>query len=205
MKKVVIATAFGVTCAVALVFSALQTQSTISQQLIRLHVRANSNTQEDQSLKLRVRDAVLRETSKITAGCTSAPQAEQMISENMDKLVYEAKKEISAQGFDYPVTARLGKSEFPTKTYGDMTLPAGTYKALTLEIGSGKGENWWCVMFPPLCFTEETVAVSANADKILMENLDDETYNMIKKKDFKVKFKIYESILNAGAKIKRAK
>lgn len=205
MKKLVLPIFVGMVAAVTILIGASGTQSAVSEELIRLHVRANSNSDADQELKLCVRDAILAEARNLATDCKNAQEAEAKIADNLDKILVCAKNEVTKQGYSYPVSIGLGKSPFPAKTYGDITLPAGTYKALTVEIGKGKGNNWWCVMFPPLCFTEETVAATADTDKILMENLDKETYSAVKQNGFQIKFKIYESILNAKSKIQNMK
>ncbi len=205
MKKIVLPIFVGMVVAVTVLIGAYETQSAVSEEVIRLHVRANSNTEADQELKLCVRDAILTEVRNLATDCSNAQEAETKIADNLDEILVCAKNEVAKQGYSYPVKVGLGKSPFPTKSYGDITLPAGTYKALTVEIGEGNGDNWWCVMFPPLCFTRETVAATADAREFLMENLDKETYAAVKQNGFQVKFKIYESILNAKSKVQNAK
>ncbi len=195
MKKSVMAICIGFLLAVSVVCSAGQTSRTISEGVIRLHIRANSNTPEDQQLKLKVRDKILKEARKIAQDTHSTEDAQKVIVQNLTLLEDTARNEIQKNGYDYTVNANFGKSKFPTKTYGNLTLPAGTYKALTIDIGSGKGENWWCVMFPPLCFTEEAFAKTEPvSDEILAENLGSDTYNMLNGENIQIKFKIYEII-----------
>ena len=204
-RKILIPTLAGVVVAVTLLMGAFKTQSALSREVIRLHVRANSNTDADQKLKLSVRDAILSEARKLSTDCTSASEAETLITSNMDKILLCAQNEVRKNGYSYPVSVNFGKSTFPAKAYGELNFPAGSYKALTVEIGEGTGDNWWCVMFPPLCFTEETVSAFAETDKILMDNLNKEAYSAVNPKGFTVKFKIYESILNAKSGLQNSK
>ena len=123
----------------------------IPSQVLRLHVLANSDSEADQELKLQVRDRILKESAGMLDGIGDRSEAEQAVSLRLPELREAAQKEIRARGFRYPVAVSLEKAYFPTKTYGDVTLPAGEYDALEVTIGSGKGHNWWCVIFPPLC------------------------------------------------------
>ena len=123
----------------------------IPSQVLRLHVLANSDSQQDQSLKLKVRDRVLEESGGMLNGVKDRAEAEAAVRKSLDHLRETAQNEVERQGYSYPVTARLAKTYFTTRTYGDVTLPAGVYDALEITIGSGKGHNWWCVIFPQLC------------------------------------------------------
>ena len=118
--------------------------------VLRLHVIAHSDAPADQALKLKVRDALLEEGQVFTAA-ENKQAAEKRLADALPKLQQTAQRVIDAQGFDYGVALSLTPAYFPTRTYGDVTLPAGTYDALRVVIGDGKGQNWWCVMFPPLC------------------------------------------------------
>ena len=197
MKKSVMSICIGFLLAVSLVCSAGKTSHAISEGVIRLHIRANSNTPEDQELKLKVRDRILKEAEKMAQDTHSTEEAEEVIVKNLAFLEDTAQDEIQKNGYNYSIDADFGKSKFPLKTYGDLTLPAGTYKALTIDIGEGKGENWWCVMFPPLCFTKEAFAkTDPVSDEILAENLGSDNYDMLKNENIQIKFKIYEIISN---------
>ncbi len=124
------------------------------ENLIRLHVVAHSDRPEDQDLKLLVRDAVLRETSILFAEAASKEEAQRIIVENQDRIISAAEEVVQAQGFDYPVSIQVGNYMFPTRSYGELILPAGDYDAVRVTIGDAKGANWWCVLFPPLCLAE---------------------------------------------------
>ncbi|MCM1363993.1 MAG: stage II sporulation protein R [Faecalibacterium sp.] len=123
----------------------------IRQEVLRLHVIANSDSFDDQLLKLKVRDCVLEEGKSIFGASQTKQSAESVIISNIELLRNAAQEEINRSGYDYSVSVEVGKSRFPTKTYGDVTLPAGEYDAVRVVIGEGSGKNWWCVMFPPLC------------------------------------------------------
>ena len=130
---------------------ALRTQDELADKVVRLHVLANSDSEEDQALKLRVRDAVLEQATAILEQSADRREAESRLRGQLLELERIAAKEIAAEGYDYPVTVNLENTDFPTKEYDGFTLPAGEYLALRVIIGEGKGQNWWCVVFPPLC------------------------------------------------------
>lgn len=123
----------------------------IRNACLRLHVIANSNSQEDQALKLKVRDAVLESGTEIFGKSATKEDAEKIIEDNISALENAAEKTVAENGYDYNIKIEVGKSYFPTKTYDNFTLPAGQYDAVRVIIGSGSGKNWWCVMFPTLC------------------------------------------------------
>ena len=126
-------------------------QDRLADRVLRLHVLANSDTRADQDLKLRVRDRVLAEVRPLLTGVTDAAEAEAVLTEHLPTLTAAAAEEITRQGYAYPVTVTLEDVWFPTRTYDAAALPAGTYRALRVVIGSGEGHNWWCVVFPSLC------------------------------------------------------
>ena len=123
----------------------------IREEILRLHVIANSDSDADQDLKLRVRDAVLLSGKAIFSGSEDIISAEGKISEKTDVLLNSARETIYSLGYDYDVKIELKRCYFPTRVYDDITLPAGYYNAVRIIIGEGKGKNWWCIMFPPLC------------------------------------------------------
>ncbi|HHY81791.1 MAG TPA: stage II sporulation protein R [Clostridiales bacterium] len=133
--------------------------------LIRLHVIANSDSPEDQALKLRVRDKLLLSFGDLFRSVRTIDEARVLIESNLDNLKETALTEIRKQGYEYQVEAQLGVYPFPTKVYGSKVYPAGRYEALRVVIGEGKGANWWCVMFPPLCFVDVSTGVVSQADE----------------------------------------
>ncbi len=126
-------------------------QAALADNVIRLHVLANSDTQEDQQLKLLVRDRVLAEAEGLYQPGDDVSAAYARLEEALPRLAAAGRQVVEEQGYDYPVTAELKRSWFPTKHYTDVSLPAGNYTALRIVIGEGGGQNWWCVVFPPLC------------------------------------------------------
>ena len=125
-----------------------------SAQPFRLHVIANSNSAYDQQIKLAVRDAVLQSTQDGIIECSSASEAEEYIQDNIGIILKTANAALRECGVDYRASANVGTYHFPDKTYQDITYPEGDYRALRIVLGDGAGQNWWCVMFPPLCLSE---------------------------------------------------
>lgn len=125
----------------------------ISREVFRLHVIAHSDTEEEQTLKLRVRDALVQETAALFSGCATKEQAVQTAREQLPRLEACARRVVRDRGFDHPVQVTVEKARFSTRVYEGFTLPAGEYDALRVVIGSGQGKNWWCVLFPALCFS----------------------------------------------------
>jgi stage II sporulation protein R len=125
-----------------------------AQQPLRLHVIANSNSTQDQQVKLKVRDAVLEATKDGILKCENAREAEEYIEKNLGIIIATADETLAENDFDYTAGAELGRFHFPEKSYKGVTYPEGDYEALEVRLGSGEGGNWWCVMFPPLCISE---------------------------------------------------
>lgn len=125
-----------------------------AEQLIRLHVIANSNTPQDQDLKLIVRDAVLGEAEHILAETADKQSAYSLLMDNQERLEARAQEVVASQGFDYSVQVKMGQFMFPYREYASLALPEGLYDAVRVELGAAKGDNWWCVLFPPLCLAE---------------------------------------------------
>lgn len=190
MKKIVIAI-LSVICAVmCAICYASETNERLSRDIVRLHIIANSDSDEDQALKLRVRDRLLASTSS------------DITKEDIPSMLGEyeriAREELRQNGCNYDVRAEYGKFDFPTKSYGNLTYPAGEYDAVRIVIGDGKGENWWCVLFPPLCYVRGSVDSEAVSEE-LKEMLSPEDYELITSGEngrlpVKVKFKIVEWI-----------
>lgn len=131
--------------------ASLQRQDTLQRKLIRLHVIANSDSAEDQALKLQVRDRVLAQAQAILEQAGDMEQARQQLDAALPRLEQAARETLAACGCDNAVQARLEETDFPTRDYDGFSLPAGRYLALRVVIGQGQGRNWWCVVFPPLC------------------------------------------------------
>ncbi len=171
------------------------------EQLIRFHVLANSDSPQDQELKLKVRDKVIEEMNPRFEKSQSLKETREIIKQNLGLIEEIAYKEIRANNSDYTVEVSLESVVFPTKNYGGITLPAGEYEALRIIIGKGEGSNWWCVLFPPLCFIDmEKGLTDEKTEQELMSVLTEEEFNMIKtagsedKIPIKLKFKVVEII-----------
>lgn len=167
----------------------------ISNSVFRLHVIANSDSEEDQNLKLLVRDSVLDYMNSIAKDAKSKEDVINLVNEHKDDFYNVARNTITKNGYDYDVNINIGNFEFPTKNYGDISLPAGYYDALRIEIGNHEGKNWWCVMFPPLCFVDISSGIVEDDSKELMkDNLTEEEFNIVSEDntEYKVKFKLIE-------------
>ena len=169
----------------------VHSEALIYDKVLRLHVIANSNLETDQELKLLVRDAILEETRVLLADTTSREEAKSIIQANMTNLQKIAKSVIKSNGYSYPVSVEFGEEEYPTKSYESCAFPAGEYLSLRIKIGSAEGENWWCVLFPPMCLSAAT-----DKDAFTSVGITDSQYQIItetNKPKYKVRFKILES------------
>lgn len=157
-----------------------QTQEDLAKEVFRFHVLANSDSEEDQALKLKVKEAVISYMERELPDAEEAQETKVWAKEHVRDIETVAKRVILEEGYGYPVTAEVTECEFPDKTYGDVTFPAGRYEALRIRIGAGKGHNWWCVLYPNLCFLDCVHAVVPDEGKEeLKEVLTDEEYEMI--------------------------
>ncbi|MBQ2835450.1 MAG: stage II sporulation protein R [Clostridia bacterium] len=176
--------------------------SNLSDAVFRLHVIANSDSDEDQALKIKVRDSLLDYMNEICSNCYTKEEAITLAQEHKKDFQEIAEKTILESGFNYSVKININNFYFPTKNYGDISLPAGLYDALRVEIGEAKGQNWWCVMFPSLCFIDiSSGVVDDEAKENLEDNLEKESYSIIsdnKKSNIKFKFKLIEFFAEKG-------
>jgi stage II sporulation protein R len=172
----------------------------IANSVFRLHVIANSDSKEDQDLKLKVRDELLSYMNVLSKNCSSKEEVIQIANSHQEELKEIAQQVIQKNGFDYEVDIQIGSATFPTKTYGDISFPAGNYDALKVKIGKANGQNWWCVMFPPLCFVDVSSGIVPDSSKEeLKENLNEEEYNLISEnnnQEINFKFKLVEFFQN---------
>ena len=176
------------------------TLSNLSNNLFRLHVIANSDSDSDQALKFKVRDSLISYMNSLCTNISSKKEAINIANEHINDFYSIAKNTIKENGYNYNVNISIGNYPFPTKYYGDISLPAGYYDALKVEIGQAKGKNWWCVMFPSLCFVDMSNGIVPEESKIDLQNtLSAEEYNLISSNDseYKFKFKIVELLENA--------
>lgn len=180
--------------------------SDISDSVFRLHVIANSDSQEDQNLKYKVRDALLEYMNTLCSSEFSKEEAMNIAQNHIDDFSNIAQDIVTQNGYDYPINVSIGKYNFPTKEYGDVSLPAGNYDALRVEIGSASGHNWWCVMFPPLCFVDVSSGVVPESSKeLLQDGMSEEEYDLLTKSsnnsELNFKFKIVELFENLKLKL----
>lgn len=155
-------------------------QRDIARQVIRLHVVANSDSEEDQNLKLEVKEEIVRLLREQLREDGSVAEAQQTLRNNLSRIEETASDYIHEKGYDYEVSAELGMCYFPVKEYGDLVFPAGEYKALKVNIGKHEGRNWWCVMYPTLCFVDSTYQVVPDESKEkLKENLTEKEYDSL--------------------------
>ncbi len=140
-------------------------QQGIAGEIFRLHVIANSDTQKDQELKLEVKNQVVDFLEETVGETHSAEETKEAVLTHLAQIEEEARDTVEEKGYDYPVQAVVEKTYFPEKTYGDCTFPAGEYEALVIRIGDAKGKNWWCVLYPSLCFLDDTYAVVTEEKK----------------------------------------
>lgn len=147
----------------------LRTTDPVYASVFRLHIRANSNSPEDQATKLAVRDALLPFTSALFADCEGLPDAVRVAEDERDAITAHINSSLSDLGADYEARIRIGKEDFPERNYAGEVYPAGEYTALIVELGEGTGDNWWCVLFPSLCLSavkkEEALEVGLTASQ----------------------------------------
>lgn len=190
LKLVEIALLIGLAVFLASGGLALRAQDQLSERVVRLHVLANSDGEEDQALKLKVRDRVLARATELLTQAGDRGEAETLLRSALPELEELAARELRANGCDYPVRAELTDTEFPTREYDGFTLPAGEYLALRVMIGEGAGRNWWCVVFPPLC----TAASADVPTAALAAGLTEDQVRLITEEDrgYVLKFKAVE-------------
>lgn len=200
MKKLKIAFLLIVLFSIFIFINAYNYVEAISDNLynsvFRLHVIANSDSEEDQNLKYIVRDSLLNYMNEKCKNISSKDDIIQYAKNNLTEIKQTAENTIKENGYNYPVVVEIGNYEFPTKWYGDISFPEGFYDALRVKIGKAAGQNWWCVMFPPLCFVDSTTGIVPDSSKqALKETLSDENYKIISESensDITIKFKLIE-------------
>lgn len=184
------------------------TQKKIADSIVRLHIIANSDNAEDQDLKLKVRDAIIAHMQEKYPGGASRDEAEEYLKNNLGEIRMVAESVLRDNGSGSEVAVRYGEFPFPTRTYYDITLPAGVYKSVRVELGEAKGQNWWCVMFPPLCVADDnTMRMSQESREQLKATLGEEGYRLItdvsdaNNKEVQVRFRIVEWVQNSRLKL----
>ena len=195
-KRILIATFTIIGLYVLLGFLPIHSEAAIYDNVLRLHVLANSDSSEDQALKLEVRDRILEETATLFKDCKTKDEAREAVESNLDKIREVAEQTVREAGYEYGVSVSLGEEEYPTKNYEECCFPAGEYLSLRVMIGEAEGENWWCVLFPPLCID----AAGESREVFAEVGLTDEQYSFITETDnpkYKVRFKLLEVIEGA--------
>ncbi|MBP3436625.1 MAG: stage II sporulation protein R [Clostridia bacterium] len=158
----------------------------IYEGVVRLHVLANSDTAEDQNLKIEIRDFVLSSYGEMLTDVKNAQEAQAYLQENLSAIQRDVEEFLKSKGKNTPVTVTLEEERFHTRAYENVTLPAGTYTSLTVQIGAGKGQNWWCVLYPALC------TQGAMGEKVAQDAFKEEEYSFVTKSGYAVKFRTLE-------------
>lgn len=163
----------------------------IAPEILRFHVLANSDSAEDQNLKLKVRTMLLNSIYEDLGENASLTETKNYVLTHKERLEKKAEHYMKKLGYDYPAHMELTNCYFPTKTYGDMVFPCGNYEAVRVKIGEGKGRNWWCVLYPPLCFTDSSYAVVPDSSKkILRESIDEADYQTLNQQRMKIHIRL---------------
>ena len=173
----------------------------LGENIFRLHILANSDSEEDQTLKLKVRDTLLEYKKTLTNDMSDKQAVIELSKKHLQDFKEIAEDVIRENGYDYSVNLEIGNFYFPTKYYGNISLPAGNYDALKIQIGEAKGQNWWCSLFPPLCFVSiSSGVVEEEGEEYLKENLSDEEFEIISSSSSEIefKFKIVELMNKKG-------
>lgn len=174
-----------------------ENQREISEAVLRLHVRANSDSEKDQEVKMSVKEAVVKEASRFENEMYDKPSAKAAMIRHTAALKAAAENVLETYQEDYEVNIKIDREWFPRKTYGDISLPEGEYDAVVVELGSARGQNWWCVLFPKLCFIEPVFGyVPETSKETLKALLSDEAYASIENKEPKARLKIVEWLQN---------
>lgn len=190
IRKILISTIIGLAITSAITDYSQRVMADITSSVVRLHILANSDSDEDQQLKIKVRDDIIAYLDPLLESAENVEKTKEIIANNIEEIEKEAEKSIKKHGYAYNVTAVLGKSEFPQKSYNGTTFPAGKYDALKIIIGEGNGQNWWCVLYPQLCFSYSESGELPPTSKTKLKNvLTEDEYNIITSKD-EIKFKL---------------
>lgn len=173
-------------------------EAKIYDTVVRLHVLANSDSEQDQALKLLVRDEVLRVTGPMLEECGSRDEAVAVLQAHSKEIADAAQAVVLAQGYDYPVSVVLGEEQYPTRNYENCCFPGGTYVSMRVCIGEAEGQNWWCVLFPPLCLSAASAQDDeSNEDAFISVGLTGEQYKVITETDnvkYRIRFKVLEAV-----------
>ena len=195
MKKIL----FVFALMIMIVVYAFMINNDLSENMVRFHVIANSDEAYDQELKLKVRNAVLAETAEVTAGVADKKEAVMAVNKHKSRIIGAAEQVIKDNGYNYKVRFEYGNYFFPEKKYDNLELPSGRYDAVRIKIGKAEGQNWWCVMFPPLCISEDsTAALDERAMEYLRQKLTPDEFELVKSgksAPVVVRFRIVDAVM----------
>lgn len=198
-KKILIVTLVLCTVLLFVGLFPIHGEAQIYDTVVRLHVLANSDSEEDQALKLRVRDAVLEVTSPLIRDCSTQEEAKNILDANLDTIQTAAERVLALEGRTERVTVYMDLEEYPTRNYDSFCFPAGSYLSLRICIGEAEGKNWWCCLFPPLCIGSATVSQEEAEDAFISVGLTPSQYKIITESEqpvYKVRFKLLELLQN---------
>lgn len=196
MKTVTLLTALTLVLFLFLGLMPVHGEVGLYDNVLRLHVLANSDSEEDQALKLRVRDEILAHCSPRLAECQSRAEAEETVLAMQSEILAVAQRTVFEEGYDYGVSVTLGEEEYPERTYDSLCFPSGEYLSLRVCIGEAEGKNWWCVLFPPLCLETASIKTRKEAEEaFIAAGFTPEQYKIITETDkvtYRIRFKFLE-------------
>ena len=194
-KRILTLSVIAAICLLVMGILPLHGEEEIYDKVVRLHVLANSDSEEDQSVKLAVRDAILEVTVPLLQNCQTKEEAVQLLEENRTLLTETAQTVLREEGFDDSVSIEMGLEDYPTRTYDSLCFPAGEYISMRVSLGEGEGRNWWCCLFPPLCLDAATVGKEVAEDACISVGFTPTQYKIITESDkpvYRARFKILE-------------
>ena len=194
-KRILTLSIVAAVCLLAIGLLPVHGEEEIYDKVVRLHVLANSDSEKDQAIKLKVRDAILEVTVPLLENCQSKEEAVLLLEENQPFLIATAQTVLQENGFEDAVSIEMGLEEYPTRTYDSLCFPAGEYISMRISLGEGEGQNWWCCLFPPLCLGAATVKDKEAEDACISVGFTPTQYKVITESDkpvYRARFKILE-------------
>ena len=194
-KRILTLSVIAAVCLLVIGLLPVHGEAEIYDKVVRLHVLANSNSEEDQAVKLEVRDAILGVTVPLLENCQTKEEAVLLLEENQPFLIATAQTVLQENGFEDAVSIEMGLEDYPTRTYDSLCFPAGEYISMRVSLGEGEGQNWWCCLFPPLCLGAATVKETAAEDACISVGFTPTQYKIITESDkpvYRARFKILE-------------
>lgn len=200
VQKIIILCCVLVLCVAVCDVLPIHGEEKIYESVVRLHVLANSDSDEDQALKLKVRDAILAYVSPRVIDSASREEAIEILQGELEAIEKTAAEVVTAEGYNYPVDVTLTLEDYPTRNYESMSFPSGEYVSLRVLIGEAEGQNWWCVLFPPLCLSASSEKIE-NEEAFIAVGLNSDQYKIITETDnttYYLRFKLLEAVENMG-------